>query len=93
MRPRPPCLTRQPARGPVEPNARSGRVSDRPEQVVDLVEPPFGRRKVALGALEDMLEHSHHVVPDERMANLAKRHPLLCAWMRRRCRGVPAPRR
>ena len=43
---------------PVEPNARSGIVGDGPEQVVDLVEPPFGRREVALGDLEDMVDYS-----------------------------------
>ena len=68
---------------PVEPNARSGIVGDRPEQVVDLVEPPFGRREIASGGLKDMVEYSHHVAPDERMANLAHRHRCLPACVRR----------
>ncbi len=59
----------------VEPNARGGIVRDCPEQVVDFVEAPFGRREIALGDLEDMVEYSHHVAPDERMANLAHGHP------------------
>ena len=81
----PPAATvpREPSRErTVEPNARSGIVGDGPEQVVDFVEPPFGRGQIA-GGSEDMVEDAQHVAPDERMADLAQDHSTLSAARRR----------
>ena len=72
-------MPRQPSRErSVEASARCGIFGDGAEQIVDLVEPPFGGGRVA-GGSEDMVEDAQHVAPDERMADLAQDHPTLPA--------------